>query len=69
MYGLTVKSFKLSKIFRTCDFRLFTSRFVDYFSYIIPVVLLSILLNIPKFMETKFTWDEVYPHRWISDQI
>lgn len=26
------------------------------FSYVIPVLILSVILNIPKFMETKFTW-------------
>jgi len=31
-------------------------------SYIIPVVLLSIILNIPKFMETKFEWTAIHKH-------
>lgn len=32
---------------------------VSTFSYVIPVLLLSIVLNIPKFMEVRFTWTPV----------
>ena len=28
-------------------------------SYVIPCIILSILLNVPKFLESKFVWREV----------
>ena len=35
---------------------------ISPYSYVIPVILLSILLNIPKLFETKFVWKTVSHH-------
>ena len=44
---------KINLIF---SFQLFRFTFS---SYVIPVIFLSVLLNIPKFMESKFIWEPV----------
>lgn len=38
---------------------LFFLKLLCFCSYVIPVMLLSVVLNVPKFMESNFTWTPI----------
>ena len=48
------ENFKVSNLLQYFSCVIHEQTFI--FSYVIPVIVASVLLNIPKFLETKFIW-------------